>query len=84
VIVEMKASEALATFIGVFQSIIGVLCIALASFLYYNPDLFPIRTLFNLQLEHVPFYMMVLFIAGFFAIISGLLIIHEWSLGQQV
>jgi hypothetical protein len=80
----MKANEIFATFIGMFQSLIGVLCIAIACFLYYNPNLFPIRSILSLQLEHVPFYMMVLFIVGIFAIISGLLIIHEWSSARQV
>jgi len=78
----MKLNEAFATFIGIFQSLIGMLCIALAYFLYFNPNLFPIRSIFNLQLEHVPFYMMVLFIIGVFTITSGLLIIHEWSSPQ--
>lgn len=80
----MKVNEAFATFIGLFQSLIGMLSIAIAFFMYYNPNLFPIRSILNLQLEHVPFYMMVLFIIGIFAIISGLLIIHEWSSARQV
>ena len=78
----MKANEAFAKFIGMFQSLIGILSISLAYFIHSNPDLLPIRTWLNLQLEHVPFYMMILFILGFFAIISGLLIIREWSTGQ--
>jgi hypothetical protein len=80
----MKVNEAFATFIGLFQSIIGMLCIAIAFFLYYNPNLFPIRSILNLQLEHVPFYIMILFIIGIFTIISGLVIIHEWSSTRRV
>jgi hypothetical protein len=75
----MKTNKAFAMFIGIMQSLIGVLSMVLAYLLYCNPDLLPIRSLLNLQLEHVLFY--ILFIVGSFALISGILIIHEWCSG---
>jgi hypothetical protein len=71
--------NAFATFIGVFQSLVGISAIIVANLIYYNPDFFALRTILNLQQEHVTFYMMILFIIGLFAIISGLLVIYEWS-----
>lgn len=68
-----------ATFIGIFQSLMGVLAIVLAYMLYYNPDFFAVRTIFGLQEAHISFYMMVLFIVGLFATISGVLVVYEWS-----
>ncbi|RJS76646.1 hypothetical protein CW712_01305 [Candidatus Bathyarchaeota archaeon] len=76
----VKAKEAFAMFVGIFQSLTGILSITVAYLIYYNPDFFPVRTMFNLLPEHVAFYMMLLIVVGSFAIISGLLIIHEWSI----
>jgi len=75
----LEIKSLFATFIGLFQSFVGISAIASAYLIYYNPDFLPIRTIFNLHQEHTAFYMMILFIIGFFAIISGLLIIYEWS-----
>lgn len=75
----MGVKSLLATFIGIFQSLMGVSAIVLAYLLYYNPDFLAVRTMLNLQEAHVAFYMMVLFMVGFFTTISGLLTVYEWS-----
>jgi len=75
----MGAKNVFATFIGLFQSLTGVSAIVIAYLLYYNPDFFAIRTILDLQEAHIAFFMMVLFIVGFFATISGLLVVYEWS-----
>jgi hypothetical protein len=78
----MKVNEAFVMFISMMQSLIGALSIIIAYLIYCNPGFLPVRSLLNLQPEHVPFFMMILSIVGFFAIISGLLIIHEWFSGK--
>jgi len=75
----MGAKNVFATFIGIFQSLMGISAIVLAYLLYYNPDFIAVRTILNLQEAHIAFYMMVLFIVGFFATISGVLVVYEWS-----
>lgn len=75
----MGAQSILATFIGIFQSLLGVSAIVVAYLLYYSPDFLAVRTTFNLQEAHIAFFMMVLFVTGFFAMISGLLLVYEWS-----
>jgi len=75
----MGVRSLLATFTGIFQSLIGVSAIVVAYLLYYNPDSLAVRTMLSLQETHVAFYMMVLFMVGFFTTISGLLIVYEWS-----
>ena len=80
----MEIKNILATFIGIFQTLIGLIGIILAFFIYYNPNYFPFITIFNLQQEYIPFYILMLFIIGLFAILSGLLIIHEWLSKYQV
>lgn len=75
----MGAQSILATFIGIFQSLLGVSAIVIAYLLYYSPDFLGVRTIFNLREVHIAFFMMVLFVTGFFATISGLLLVHEWS-----
>lgn len=75
----MGIKKALAIFIGILQSLIGALAIAFTYLLYYNPAFFEIRTLMKIPSEHIAFYMLLLSIIGFFSLISGLLIINEWS-----
>jgi hypothetical protein len=78
-VITVGVKSLLATFIGLFQGLMGISAIVLAYLLYYNPDLFAVRTILNLQEAHIAFFMMVLFIVGFFATISGILVVYEWS-----
>jgi uncharacterized membrane protein YGL010W len=71
--------NAAATFIGVFQSLLGISAMIATYLIYFNPDFFAIRTMLNLRQEYISLYIMILFVIGLFAIISGLLIIYEWS-----
>jgi hypothetical protein len=74
----MEIKNIFATSIGIIQTLIGLAGIILAFLIYYNPNYFPFITIFNLQQEYIPFYILILFIIGLFAVLSGLLIIHEW------
>jgi hypothetical protein len=74
----MEIKNILATFIGIFQTFVGLAGLILAYIIYINPNYFPIITIYNLPHEYIPLYILMLFIFGLFAILSGLLIIHEW------
>jgi len=78
-VTRLRAKNAFATVIGAFESLVGMLAIVSAYLIYYDPDFFAVRTILNLQPEHITFYMLVLFVVGFFSVISGLLIINEWA-----
>ena len=75
----LNPKNVLATFIGLLQSLLGALAMILIYLIYFNYDFFAIRTILNIQQEHVSLYIMIFFVIGLFAIISGLLIIYEWS-----
>ena len=78
----MKVKGILAAIVGVTQSIIGISIITFAYALNYNSDVqFFIQTMLNIERpieEVLPLFLLVIFTFGFFSIISGLLLIHEW------
>lgn len=74
----MNYRVAFAIAIGAIQGVIGVLLIILSFFISFNPNFLPMRTIFGLESGDGPFVMMLLLILGVFAVLSGLLIIHEW------
>lgn len=78
----MQIKRAVATFIGVVQSLIGIASIAFAYLIYYNPDYLEVRAILNIPNEHVALYILLLGIIGLFSIVSGLLIVYEWGLTQ--
>ncbi len=77
----MGAREIVAAVVGVIQSLIGASAIAFAYLLYYN--LFNIQAIIQEVLgisvsENLPLCMFLAFTFGFFSIVSGFLLIHEW------
>jgi len=78
----MKIRAILALVVGLIQSIIGVLTIGFAYVLNYNDG---VRKFFKTMLdierpieEVLPVFLLLIITFGFFSIISGLLLIHEW------
>jgi len=71
----MKIRKTIVTFFGIMQEVIGVLAISFAYILYFN--LLDVRVSLNIPVEHVSFYLLLLFIFGFISIISGFFLIHE-------
>ena len=74
----MRAKRALAAVIGTLQTIIGILIIIFAYIIYYDPPFFQARSIFNIQVENVSFFILLLSIIGFFSLMSGFLILYEW------
>lgn len=72
----MKGRKILGTVVGMAQGVIGVSAIVFAYVFYRN--LFDVQTRLGVSAEWVPLYMLFLFIFGFFSIISGFFLIHEW------
>ncbi len=77
----MGARGILAAIVGVVQGAIGALAIAFAYIVNYN--LFDIQDTIQDMLgisvgEHMPLYLLLILTFGFFSIISGFLLIHEW------
>jgi len=77
----MGARGILAAIVGIVQSTIGALAIAFAYIVNY--DLFNIQITVQNMLgisveEHMPLYFLLILTFGFFSIISGFLLIHEW------
>jgi len=80
----MGAKNALASLVGLLQIFIGVSAIVFAYLLHYNPSYLEVRTLLGLREEYVAFFFLVLGVIGFFSIISGILVIYEWSFARKV
>lgn len=72
----MKFRKPLAVIVGIIQSIMAVLTVIFACCLYFN--FFGVQTWLNLTVEFYPFHVLVLLVFGFFSIISGLFLVHEW------
>ena len=75
----MGVRGAFATLIGALQSVVGFLTFILAYLIYYNPDILRVRDILNIQEGYIPLFILTLAIVSFFSIISGLLIIYEWT-----
>ncbi len=71
----MRIRKFVVTFFGVTQEAIGALAIVFAYVLYYN--ILDIRTNLEIPLEHVPVYLLLLFVFGFISILSGFFLIRE-------
>lgn len=79
----MGVRGVLAAVVGVIQSVIGVLAIAFAYVLNYNTDVQAfVQTMLGMKdtpIEEVlPVFLLIIITFGFFSIISGLLLTHEW------
>ncbi len=78
----MRIRVILAAVVGVIQSGIGVLAIAFAYVLNYNGDVQTfVQTVLGIEtpMEKIlPMFLLLISTFGFFSIISGLLLIHEW------
>jgi len=72
----MKVRRTLTVIVGLVQSMIAVLTVIFAFILYFN--LFDIQTWFNDAVEFHHLHVFALFVFGFFSIISGLFLVHEW------
>lgn len=72
----MKFRKPLAVIVGIIQSIMAVLAVIFSCSLYFN--FFGIQTWLNLTVEFYHFHVLVLLVFGFFSIISGLFLVHEW------
>jgi hypothetical protein len=72
----MRVIIVLTGIIGIIQGVTGVLALTFACVLNFN--LFDIQSLLNIDVEAIPFHLMLLFAFGIFSIISGLFLVHEW------
>ena len=79
----MRVKSVLASLVGLLQILIGVSAIIAAYLIYYNPSYFEVRTLLGLRGEYVAFFFLILGVVGFFSIISGVLVIHEWAFARE-
>jgi len=71
----MKIRKIIVTFFGIMQEVIGIATISFAYILYYN--FLGVQVSLNIPEQHVPFYLLLLFIFGFISIISGFFLLHE-------
>jgi hypothetical protein len=71
----MKIRKIVVTFFGIMQEGIGITAISFAYMLYHN--FLDVQVSLNMPEQHVPFYLLLLFIFGFISIISGFFLIHE-------
>lgn len=72
----MKIRRTLTMMVGIVQSIIAVSIVIFAFILYFN--FFDAQTWLNSAAEFRYVYLLALLVFGFFSIISGLLLVHEW------
>jgi len=79
----MRVKRAITIFVGTFQVILGLVAILLAYLMLCNPTFFPLRDMLGLREEYVSLFFLVLGIIGFFTMISGTLIIYEWSMKEE-
>ena len=80
----MGVKSIFATIIGSLQIAIGISAIIFAYILHYNPSYFEVRALLGLREEYIAFFLLILGVIGFFSIVSGILVIYEWSLTRTV
>ena len=71
----MKIRKLLAIFLGITQEAIGALSIIFAYVLYYN--ILEIQANLKILSEHIPIYLLLLFVFGFISILSGFFLIRE-------
>jgi hypothetical protein len=72
----MKIRRTLTVIVGIIQSMIAVLTVIFACSLYFN--FFGVQTWLNAAVESHYFHILALLVFGFFSLISGLFIVHEW------
>lgn len=73
----MKIRKVLGAIVGVAQGVMGALAIVFAYVLYHN--FFDVQTELEVLAEWMPLYLLLLLTFGFFSIISGGFLIHEWQ-----
>lgn len=74
---SMKIRKILTVIVGIIQSITAASIVIFACFIYLN--LFDVQTWLNAATEFYHVHLLALLVFGFFSIISGLLLIQEWS-----
>ena len=72
----MKIRRTLALIVGVMQSVIAALVFVFAFSLYFN--LFGLQAWLDAVAESRYFHVSALLFFGFFSIVSGLFLVHEW------
>jgi len=72
----MENRRILSIIFGVAQGGIGVLVGAATVMLFFN--FLEIQTVFNLPVEFLPIYLLVLALFTFFSIVNGFFLIREW------
>ena len=72
----MEARKVLAVVVGTAQGLIGALAVILSYALYY--DFLDVQTMLNVSKESLPIYLLILIFSGFFSIINGSFLVHEW------
>jgi hypothetical protein len=72
----MKARRTLVLIVGIIQSVIATLVFISAFSLYFN--FFDVQTLVDAAVETLYFHVSALLVFGFFSVISGLFLVHEW------
>ncbi|MFQ5999814.1 MAG: hypothetical protein ACE5J6_03450 [Candidatus Bathyarchaeia archaeon] len=72
----MRVKRILVAIVGIAQSAMGVLSFILACILYF--DFLGIQTTLNVPAELLPLYLLILSVFGFFSIINGFFLVHEW------
>lgn len=73
----MKTRKILTAIVGIAQSVIAVLIVIFACILYFN--FFGIQTLLGVAAESLYFHVLALLVFGFFSLVSGLFLAHEWA-----
>jgi hypothetical protein len=71
----MRPRRILVAIVGTLQSVIGLLAVIFAYFLYI--DLFGLQAWLNGTAEFLPLHMLFLVVFGFFSIMSGLFLLTE-------
>lgn len=72
----MKIRKTLTVTVGIIQSTMAVLAVIFAGIMYFN--LFEVQTSLNASVKPLYFHVLVLVVFGFFSLISGLFLVHEW------
>ena len=71
----MKIRKVIAAVTGLTQEAIGLLSAVLAVMLFF--DLLEVQTVFNLPVEFLPLYLLILVLLSLFSIASGVFLIRE-------
>lgn len=72
----MKIRRILVVIVGVMQSFVAASVFIFAFILYF--DFFGVQTCLDMAIESYCSHVFILLGFGFFSIISGLFLIHEW------